>query len=108
MDAFLPQGVWKMPDRLLISNVPRDCSEEVLKRWIEDRGFSVQSLKLIRDFVSGTSPSFAHVTLAGAAEMHDARHRLDGEVLRGCALSVNRMLEARPVSAARAAGTKTR
>jgi hypothetical protein len=47
--------------RLLISNVPLNCSEEFLAAWIEARGFRIFKVNLIRDVISGTSPSFAYV-----------------------------------------------
>ena len=50
-------------DNLLIANIPYSCSDAELRRWIEEHGFKVDKVRLIRDMVSGTSPSFARVKL---------------------------------------------
>ena len=50
-------------DNLLIANIPHSLNNEDLRHWIEDRGLSVNGIKLIRDVVSGSSPSFARVQL---------------------------------------------
>jgi len=78
-----------MPARLLFSNVPCDCSDDLLRQWIEDRGYPVLSVKLIRDLVSGTSPSFAHVQLAGGTKLDEAQRSLDGQTLQGRSLHVS-------------------
>ena len=49
------------PTKLLFSNVPVDCQDEYLRLWVEARGYRVSTLTLIRDSVSGTSPSSAYV-----------------------------------------------
>jgi RNA recognition motif-containing protein len=84
-----------MPTRLLFSNVPRDCSDDVLKQWIEDHGYAVSSVKLIRDVITGTSPSFAHVQLVNAAKIDEAERRLNGQILRGSRLRVGRVVGTR-------------
>ena len=55
-------------DRLLFANVPHDYNHEDLRTWIEDRGLSVDGIKMIRDAVSGSSPSFARVKLNTAVD----------------------------------------
>ena len=50
-------------DNLLFANIPHHCKDDDLRTWIEARGFEVNDLRLIRDVVSGTSPSFARVTV---------------------------------------------
>jgi hypothetical protein len=72
-----------MLTRLLLSNVPFDCSEDCLKRWIEERGYAVLSVRLIQDVVSQTSPSFAHVHLTVADELDEAERVLNGQLLQG-------------------------
>jgi hypothetical protein len=80
-----------MATALLFSNVPVECSDDVLSRWIEARGYSVVSVRLIRDRVSGTSPSFAHVELAGTTKLDEAVRDLDGQTLQGRILHIKRL-----------------
>ena len=77
--------------RLLISDVPVHCSESELARWIEAKGFEVERVLLIRDIVSGTSPSFAHVNLKDVQQLDDAVLMLDGQTLHGSAIRVTRL-----------------
>ena len=51
-------------NNLLFANIPHNCNDDDLRTWIEARGFKVTGLQLIRDTVSGSSPSFARVELA--------------------------------------------
>jgi hypothetical protein len=50
-------------DNLLIANIPYSCDDAELRHWIEEHGFKVDKVRLIRDVVSGSSPSFARVKL---------------------------------------------
>jgi len=84
-----------MPDRvtrLLLLNVPVDCSEDIVKKWIEDRGYGVLSVRLIHDVISGTSPSFAHVHLRASCELDKAQQTLSGQILRGRVIDVRRVV----------------
>jgi hypothetical protein len=67
--------------KLLFSNVPFDCRDEYLKLWVEARGYPVSSLRLIRDVVSGTSPSFAHVQLMNTGKTDEAIRALNGQTI---------------------------
>ena len=88
-----------MTTKLLFSNVPADCSDDVLSRWIEARGYSVLNVKLIRDVISGTSPSFAHVQLASTTKLDDATRDLDGQTLHGRKVYVRRLSQAQMAKA---------
>jgi len=56
-------------DNLLFANIPHNCNDDELRAWIEQHGYQVNGLKLVRDAVSGTSPAFARVQIhAGSAE----------------------------------------
>ena len=79
--------------RLLISNVPVDCHDDYLRDWVEARGYRVSSLRLIRDQVSGTSPSFAHVQLMNNGKIEEAERSLNGQDLRGRRVQVARFLK---------------
>jgi hypothetical protein len=74
--------------KLLFSNIPFDCVDDYLWHWIEARGYRVSSLKLIRDQVSGTSPSFAQVQLMNAGKIEEAVRFLNGQDLRGRKIQV--------------------
>ena len=73
----------QLTPRLLFSNVPVDCRDESLRLWVEARGYRVSSLRLIRDLVSGSSPSFAHVQLMNSGNVEEAVRALDGQQLGG-------------------------
>jgi hypothetical protein len=73
----------------LFSNVPFDCSEDLLRQWIEDQGYLVLGVTLVQDLVSGTSPSFARVQLTRAAQVDEAARTLDGQTLGERTLRVN-------------------
>jgi RNA recognition motif-containing protein len=89
-------------NELLFSNLPFDCSDELLKNWISARGHSVLSIKIIRDVVSGTSPSFAHVKVATPTKLVEISRELDGQLLQGRRLRVKAVTL--PQSLRRAAG----
>jgi RNA recognition motif-containing protein len=90
-----------MTAKLLFSNVPFDCSDDLLSRWIEARGYSVLNVKLIRDVVSGTSPCFAHVQLANTTKLEDATRELDGQTLHGRKVHVRRLSQVHAKAASR-------
>ncbi len=50
-------------ENLLFANIPHNSNDADLRTWIEGHGFKVNDLRLIRDVVTGTSPSFARVQL---------------------------------------------
>jgi hypothetical protein len=78
--------------KLLFSNVPPDCQDDYLWAWVEARGYRVSTLKLIRDQVSGTSPSFAQVQLMNSGKIEEAERSLNGQDLRGRRVQVARLL----------------
>ncbi len=67
--------------RLLFSNVPVDCDDDYLRQWVEARGYSVLRLRLVRDYVSGTSPSFAYVQLMNPEKIEEAARALNGQTI---------------------------
>jgi hypothetical protein len=77
--------------KLLFSQVPASCSEDDLREWVEAKGYEVSNLNLIRDTVTGTSPSFAHVQLADARKLDDAALILSGQSLQGWTIKVSRI-----------------
>jgi hypothetical protein len=78
--------------RLLVSNVPAACPDDFVKDWVEAHGYRTFGVRLIRDTVSGTSPSFAYVQLMDSARLDEAARALDGKILWGAALQVRRVV----------------
>jgi RNA recognition motif-containing protein len=76
---------------LLISELSIECSEAELTFWIEGRGYDVASVVIIRDVVSGTSPSFAHVELRDLQSLDHAVRLLNGQSIQGRAIRVSRI-----------------
>jgi RNA recognition motif-containing protein len=77
--------------RLLISDVPVNCSEHQVAQWIEGNGYDVENIVLIRDMVSGTSPSFAQVRLKDSQLLDHAVRALSGQLLYGRTIHVCRL-----------------
>ena len=63
-------------------NVPHDCGEAELTRWIESSGIAVKKVRIIRDLVAGVSPSFAYVDIEEKISVADAVERLNGHKIR--------------------------
>ena len=74
--------------RLFLSNIPYDCQDNELQQWIESQGFAVDSLRTVRDQVSGVSPAFGYVSVHGSADQKDPIETLDGQQLNGRKLQV--------------------
>src|SRR5690349_21055988 len=77
-----------MQAKLLIANLSVNCTDAHLRAWIESCGFNVADLTVIRDSVSGTSPSFAQVDLENVASMDEAARALNGQSLLGRTVTV--------------------
>ncbi len=67
---------------LFMVNVPHNCSDEELVAWVELSGIQVQHVRVIRDTVSGASPSFAYVDIAEKIPIADAVQKLNGHNIR--------------------------
>jgi hypothetical protein len=66
---------------LLLANVPHDIDEAELTNWLQSSGSRVKKVRLIRDEVSRSSASFAHVEV-DVDSVPDLVNRLNGQVLR--------------------------
>ena len=79
--------------RLYIGNLPDAITETELQAWLEEHGFSVESVQVIRDLESGSSRGF------GFAELPQTNAREAVESLNGQRMEGNdvRVSEARPV-----------
>ena len=82
-----------MRNKLLFANVPVDCHDVYLKNWIEARGYRIFNLKMVRDAVSGTSPSFAQVELMDITKLGEAARSLNGRNLLGQSVSVTARID---------------
>ena len=80
--------------RLYIGNLPHLTAEHELQAWIEQQGFKVESVQVIRDLDSGASRGFAFVELPEVRNAEEAVQALDGQKIEGNNLRVS---EARPI-----------
>jgi RNA recognition motif-containing protein len=76
--------------RLFLSNIPHDCGDGELRRWLEEQGFAVDSVRVVRDLVSGVSPAFGYVSLRPWTDDLDPIKLLDGQHLKGRRLQVRK------------------
>ena len=67
---------------LFMVNVPHNCSDEELAQWVQSSGIEVERVRLIRDLVSGASPSFAYVDITEKIPLADAVSKLNGHNIR--------------------------
>ena len=79
---------------LFMANVPHNCNESDLCDWVEANGQHVRSVRLIRDIVSGASPSFAYVNV-DEEDLSGAVERLNGQSIRGRTIIVREARHAR-------------
>jgi RNA recognition motif-containing protein len=81
----------EMSSQLFFTNLPYDCSDGELKEWIELSGATVESVRIIRDLVSGVSPAFAYARLNNHTFIDEAACSLNGRKMRNQVISVQRM-----------------
>jgi RNA recognition motif-containing protein len=67
---------------LFMVNVPHNCSDDELTQWVQSSGIEVQRVRVIRDLVSGASPSFAYVDITEKMPIGDAVEKLNGHNIR--------------------------
>jgi RNA recognition motif-containing protein len=67
---------------LFMVNVPHNCNDEELTAWVESSGIEVKRVRLIRDLVSGASPSFAYVDIEEQIPIAAAVEKLNGHNIR--------------------------
>ena len=76
--------------RLFLTNIPYDCEDGELRAWLEQQGFLVDSVRVVRDLVAGVSPAFGYVSVREPHDQVDAIRVLDGQGLRGQKLQVRK------------------
>jgi len=67
---------------LFMVNVPHNCSDDELTAWVQSSGIEVTRVRVIRDLVSGASPSFAYVDIEERVAVADAVEMLNGHNIR--------------------------
>lgn len=78
--------------RIYVGNLPYDVTEQEIREMFERRG-QVSSVDIVTDRYSGQSKGFGFVEMPNADEAQKAITELNGQPLKGRALTVN---EARP------------
>jgi RNA recognition motif-containing protein len=81
--------------RLYIGNLPHASTEHELQTWLEEHGFRVESVQVIRDLETGSSRGFAFAELPNVVRASEAIDKLNGQRLEGHNVRVS---EARPVN----------
>ena len=77
--------------KLFLVNIPYNCSERELQKWVESRGFQTRSIRIIRivrDLVAGLSPAFGYVELQDDTQTHEAIDILNGKRMRNQTIRV--------------------
>jgi RNA recognition motif-containing protein len=80
--------------RLYIGNLPHQIAEHELQTWIEQHGFKVETVQVIRDLNTGGSRGFGFAELPEVLNAQEAVDVLNGQKMEGQTLRVS---EARPV-----------
>ena len=80
---------------LFMVNVPHNCSDQELTDWVQSSGIEVKKVRVIRDLVSGASPSFAYVEIADKVSVADAVQKLNGHNLRERVIMVSEVRKGR-------------
>ena len=80
--------------RLYVGNLPHLTAEDELQAWIEEHGFRVESVQVIRDLDTGASRGFAFVELPEVLRAQEAVDALNGQKMEGHILRIS---EARPL-----------
>ena len=84
--------------RLFVGNIPHACNDTDLQTWFEQQGFSVDSVQIIRDRVTGHSRGFGFVQLNSAPDVKGIIEKLNGQKLAGRVLTVGEAVPKVPQS----------
>jgi RNA recognition motif-containing protein len=87
------RGVTTMA-RLYIGNLPQVTAEHELQAWIEQHGFKVETVQIIKDLDTGASRGFAFAELPEVLNAEEAVGVLNGQKMEGHNLRIS---EARPL-----------
>jgi len=75
--------------RLFVGNLPHASSEVDLQQWVESNGFTVESVQIIHDRLTGASRGFGFVTIREDGTIEMAITALNGKKMKGRILTVN-------------------
>jgi len=67
---------------IFFTNLPHDCCERELRKWVESRGIEVVSTRIIRDLATGVEPAFGYVEIKDAEFVMAGAASLNGRKLR--------------------------
>ena len=67
---------------LFMANVPHNCNDNELTKWVQSSGIEVKKVRLVKDLVAGVSPSFAYVEISEKVPIADAVLKLNGQNIR--------------------------
>jgi RNA recognition motif-containing protein len=81
--------------RLYIGNLPQSTTETELQAFLEEQGFRVESVQVIRDLETGGSRGFGFAELPEVVQAKEAVERLTNQKIEGQGIRVS---EARPVN----------
>src|SRR5215475_3995060 len=81
--------------RLYIGNLPHGITEVELQAWLEEKGFRVETVQVIRDLETGGSRGFGFAELPEVVKAQEAVEALNGQRMEGHNVRVS---EARPVN----------
>ena len=81
--------------RLFLGNLPHSTTETELQWWLEQQGFRVDAVQVIRDLESGEGRGFGFAELPEVTGAKEVLRKLKGQRMEGHALRVS---DARPVN----------
>jgi len=79
--------------KLFLVNIPYNCSERELQKWVESRGFQTRSIRIVRDLAAGLSPAFGYVELQDDTQTHEAIDILNGKRMRNQTIRVKEAVQ---------------
>ena len=74
--------------RLFVGNIPHATSVVELTRWVESRGFRVDSAEIICDRVTGKPRGFGFLTLNEKHDLEAAIKAMNGRSIQGRIITV--------------------
>ena len=75
--------------RLFLGNIPHAASQDDICQWIESHGFSVTSVDVILDRLTGGRRGFCFASLAEDTNLDEAISRLHGRSMAGRVITVS-------------------
>lgn len=79
--------------KLYVGNLPFQANEDQLREWFQQAGFTIGTITLIRDRMTGQPRGFGFVEMSRDEDADRAIQQLNGQAFMGRKLVIN---EARP------------